>query len=159
MSREPLKCTILDDDGNPHEYLIVPHKASEGLVIGSRLVALAGPVLAGLVGKMLGGGKEPSILGALDSDIDLGAAAAGLAEAIGREDVAGLVKKLLGYCHRDGQALSGTSTFESAYVANYGEIGRAIAMVLEHNRFHLFFRGIGGKMGTAGEHKPSQLVP
>lgn len=146
MARAPVDCTILDDDGAPHAYHITPHTASEGLRIGSRLVALAGPALGGLVGKVVGAGQ---LAAALEDDLDLGALARELGVSLAAENVPDLVQKLLSNCVRDKLPLSNLGAFESAYQANYGELAEACAKVIEVERYALFFRRTVGRIGSA----------
>jgi hypothetical protein len=143
MARDQQNRTILDDDGAPHAYVLTPHKPSDGLKIGPRLVALAGPALASLIGGF--GSGPANLTKLLEQDLDLGAMAKELSLAILREDVSDLAKKMLAGSLRDGMPLDNSAAFEVAYQANYGELAEALAAVVEVNRFVLFFSRIVGR--------------
>jgi hypothetical protein len=140
FSVEPKKVIIEDDFGQPQTYLILPHPASEGLRLATRLFALIGAP----IGKLLESVADKG----LDTNIDLGSVVSELAQAIVAEDAPALVKDLFKYTHRNGVDLSNQAMLDSAFQANYGELAEALAKIIEVNGFIRFFSRFAKKAGA-----------
>lgn len=151
---EPHKLTIDDDQGQPHNYLIGAHPASEGLRLASRLFALVGAPFGQLLDVLVSRGEE--------ADVDLGGISSDLARALLEADMPALTRDLLRYTHRDGVDLGNAVLIDAAYQANYGELAEALAEVVEANGFARFFsrlakragRGVGGLVAQLSQQKP-----
>ena len=103
-----------DHAGNTHEYsaLLVP--ADDGFELSLELVAALGEPLF-------------AALGGLGEDDGL--------KSIEPKKLARLGRRLLSLVTRDGQALSNSHTFNTAYRGNYVELYTAIMKVVQENRF------------------------
>ena len=121
------KCVIHDVDGNPHDYMIVLHPASEGEDIMWQLAAMAGESLGGILAGAMGGGG-------LDSEIDFGAAGRDISNALRRSNMPEFRRQVLKHTTRDGHALADPTHYNEAYQANYGEMLKALREVLRVNR-------------------------
>lgn len=116
-----------DHAGNTHEYsaLLVP--ADDGFELSLELVAALGePLFAALGGLGEDDGDE--------DDMDLSALGPAL-KGIEPKKLARLGRRLLSLVTRDGQALSNSHTFNTAYRGNYVELYTAIMKVVQENRF------------------------
>ena len=141
--RNPPRRTVLDDDGQPHEYTLTPFGSSEGWKLATELFALVGPPL----GKLLGGVIEKGAAGLLDANVDLGVVMGDLTHSLLGSTP--LVRSLLRNVTRDRQLLDNPAIFELAYQANYGELAEVLAWVIEVNGFVRFFTRLLTKAGGA----------
>jgi len=148
---DPKKMTLLDDLGQPHGYLIVPHPASEGLRLASRLFALIGAPFGRIVDAVVAGGE--------DAEFNIGGASGELAQAVLSADLPQLVKDLLRHVSRDGVDLGNAVMIDVAYSANYGELAEALAEVVEVNGFVRFFSRLGKRAGKGLGGLVQQLSP
>ncbi len=147
MARDPQTRKIDDDDGRSHEYTCVPFGAADGMRVARQLFVLAGPSLAGVLGKV----KPGKAAELMDIDLDIGAIIQDLVVALGAVELDVLARDLLRLASRDGRPLGGCSAasaeFDTAYQANYGELVEALIWTVEVNRFGGFFRRLGGLAG------------
>lgn len=140
MARESSIHTILDDDGNEHEYGIHPHAAGAGFKLATELFGLVGGSLGALLNTVMGAGSLKAVLATDLSAIDFGAAINDLAMSIASSDTPGLARRLLRHTVRDGKPLTKQAHFDAAFEANYGELAEALALSVEVNRFVGFFK-------------------
>jgi len=151
---DPKKLTIDDDAGQPHNYLIGAHPASEGLRLASRLFALVGAPFGQLLDVLVSRGE--------DAEIDLGGISSQLAKALIEADMPALTRDLLRHTHRDGVDLGNATMIDVVFQGNYGELADALAEVVEVNGFARFFsrlakragRGMGGLVAQLSQQKP-----
>ena len=113
---EPLRFTLQDAAGEPHDYVVELHDGREGRPIATRL-----KVIAASAGISLIAGKAESIARLVDLVDDA------------------LVSQILTYTTRDGKALTrdgGLSVeYAGAYRGNYQEADGALWRVVEANGF------------------------
>lgn len=126
----PVEITVLDDDGNPHGYLIGLHPAAEGQKVVCQLLGLAAGPLAELLAAGARSGGD-----ALGADVDLQAVGRQVGALLLGDAPPRLIRELLGYTSRDGRALRGDHEFNVAYTGNYGELLAALKEVVQANRF------------------------
>jgi hypothetical protein len=136
---EPVSFIVYDEDGNPHEYTVRKHPATEGRMIALRLLGLGIEPLAGLLVPMAlaavrGGGASSAIT--VDG---LAQAVASLPAMISQID-APLIDAILKHTNRDGVPLMMRPgpvnlNFDAAYTGNYGELALALWEVIKANRF------------------------
>lgn len=137
-------CTIANDNGEPVEYRVSPHRTSQGLQVAARLFALAGPSLGSALGKV----NLADIRRLTDLDLDLGAVAGELARAVASEDLAGLASDLLRNVIRGGVPLDHPGAVDLAYAGNYGELAEALVWVIQINGFLRFFGRLSVRAGV-----------
>ena len=128
--------TLLDADGQPHEYEVALHKATDGQPIMWELYALAAGPLSGAVGALAGSGKIADVLDTDLSGLDFGAVGEGLSRSL--LTMPKLTPRILAGTFRDKKRLfegSDSSTFDAAYRGNYFELVRAVWEVVQANRF------------------------
>jgi len=154
--------TLIDSDGESHEYTVTQHGGAEGGSLARYVGALlVQPFITGL-GPML-----PTIIesaGGLDAAMSAGAdgllsAVMDSTEAMESVDLMALSKgvqaaltglpdsklyQILKYTNRDGKPLTkggkASRTYNKGYARNYTELARAIYEVCQYNGF---FPGIG----------------
>ena len=151
---DPKKLSLLDDLGQSHAYLVLPHPAAEGMKLASRLFALVGSPFGKLLDSLTSGSEEV--------EIDFGGISGELAQAVLSADLPQMVRDLLRHTHRDGVDLADPVMIDVAYSANYGELAEALAEVVEANGFVRFFsrlakragRGMGGLVAQLSQQKP-----
>lgn len=133
---------ILDDEDRPHEYLIEPFKASEGLKIQQSLLHVVGPSIGHTAGAIKGlnlGGSVAEMVKDLNLDGDnLASAIEGFALRIVQQGNDALWRQLVSECRRQNAkggwiSLNNQTHFDIIYAANYGELYRVVAKVLEVN--------------------------
>jgi len=110
----PHTFSLIDGDGESHNYSVRFHPGREGAKIMRQLLALGLPAL--VAGLDEGTGLDGGLARALDSFDD------------------GLIAALLRYTQRDGVQLSGVA-FDKAYQRNYFELTAALWEVITANRF------------------------
>lgn len=147
MLREPAKKTILDDDGNPVEYLLTAHPAGDGLRLAGRLFSLAG----GPVGKLFDAAGKGGLRALVDggAEVDLGGIVKELATAAVAADLGGLMAEMTRFAVRDGKGLDNPAHFNAAFSCNYGELAEVAAWVIEVNGFVRFFKRAAGLVGKS----------
>lgn len=148
---EPKKLSLLDDLGQSHAYLVLPHPAAEGLKLASRLFALVGSPFGKLLDSLTSGSEE--------TEIDFGGISGELAQAVLSADLPQLVRDLLRHTHRDGVDLAEPVMIDVAYSANYGELAEALAEVVEVNGFVRFFSRLAKRAGRGLGGLSQQLSP
>jgi hypothetical protein len=127
--------TITDDYGKPHQYMLVCFPALSGITIGQQLIDLMGASLR----------VHDGVAGAVQGF------AAGMLKA-GNEK---LILELLKYVSRNGEKVAEQAVFERVYMANYGELLRALEFVVEEN-----FAGFSSAAGEVlGRRLVSLLAP
>lgn len=130
MAREPLRITIEDDDGTPHEYEFTPCPALLSVGVVNKLQTI---LLAPLTAIIAGSRQTKQGGSLLDRELDAGAASAAataLSRAVIEAGEAEFVKVLLSYAHtrRAGEtALTKCSTnIDLLYTQNLGEMALAV---------------------------------
>lgn len=126
---------------NDHKYVCTPHPAREGMGFAKRVVGAAvAPLLRVLDAAFRDGTIKPGaaidaeFLGALLDKMDLSGVAADMRaaiESLSEDEIVGLFK----YTTRDGQKLSNSAIFDSAYAGNWAEFYQAVAHVVRVNKF------------------------
>lgn len=141
-----------------HAYEVTEFPARQGLRLQARLLRIVGPSIAALGAEALQGAQPSDVGSLLDVDISSEALTRAVGELVARLDeqrVERLILDLLGQTTRDGRPVGEETEFDAAYTGNYGELLRAIGLVLEVN-FGSFFgaRPTGG--ATAGPTPPNE---
>lgn len=141
--------TILDDEDHPHEYAITNFGAFEGIEIQKALAHILGPSIghaAGSIRKLDISGSVRDIVHGLElQGDDLASAIQGIAVRMDEKGGAALIRRMVSEVRRkrpDGKwlALKGDdAAFDEIYAANYGELFRVLAKVIEVN-FSRFFK-------------------
>jgi hypothetical protein len=127
---------------NDHKYVCTPHPAREGMGFAKRVVGAAvAPLLRVLDAAFRDGSvkpgasfADPEVLSALLDKMDLSGVAADMRaaiEALSEDEIVALFK----YTTRDGQKLSNSAVFDSAYAGNWAEFYQAVAHVVRVNKF------------------------
>lgn len=150
------KFTLKDWKGEEHNYLIVAHKATDGIRIVTQLISLAGEPIGRLIDsnlfKIVNLFKDGAITiddSTTDSEIvmeilqkipevgDLGLAGTlgDFVRTLNLIDSPALIQELLKNCTRDNQPLSNDQVFGEVYRQNYGEMLAAAMKSIEVNRF------------------------
>lgn len=126
----PVEASILDDNGNPHSYLVGLHPAAEGQKVVCQLLGL----VAGPLGELLAAGVRSGgdLLGA---DVDLQAVGRQVGAMLLSDAPPRLVRELLRFTSRDGRGLAAEHEFNLAFTGNYGELLAALSEVVQANRF------------------------
>lgn len=141
---DPITFTLVDADGQPHEYSCRPHPAREGSDIMWRLVALGaeplGRAAKGLLHTLDAGNlrqlmDDPNGLEKIAAAVDFAALGADVRAALQATPMSELVHAVLKYTSRDGKGLSNPILFDAAYTRNYGELLRAAWEAVQANRF------------------------
>jgi len=121
----PIRFSLTDADGGPHDYLVALHGAVEGQGIAWRLLAAGAEPLARLIASA-SGGLDAAALGSLGADVRAAILSVG-APAMTRD--------ILRYTSRDGAPLANDAAFNAAFRGNYSEMLLAVRRVTEINRF------------------------
>ncbi len=158
---------ILDDEDRPHEYAINPFKASEGLKIQQSLLHVIGPSIGHTAGAIKGlsfGGTVAEMVKGMDLDGDnLASAIEGFALRIVEQGNDALWRQLVSECRRQNAkggliALNNPTNFDIIYAANYGELYRVVAKVLDVN-FAPFVKRLKALIQSLSEDETDQETP
>jgi len=111
------------------KYEVTAFGARQGYRLQARLASIIAPALKGIVASLKGG---------LDAEIDLAEAGAGAASLvaglIGVDPDGKLIVEMFERTQRDGRVLT-EAAIDDVYSANYGEMVKALAFVVEANDF------------------------
>ena len=161
MARSEARRTLVDDEGNRHEYYATQLPAGEGWRLLVKLFAIAG----GAVGRSFGAltpANLPKAVDALGGFLDSGIDGEGIATALEKlamqllsdDDI---INKLLTTVARDEKRLSNPVEFDAAFAGNYGELIAALLFSLKLNYAPFFKRGLGGSSGLLDTVKAKVL--
>ena len=125
----PAEFVLKDDDGQPHNYVMPYHPASDGQRIVCQLAGLLGGPILELVAASQGGG-----LSNLDHTA-LSGAVRQAGQVLLSDTPPKLVRDLLRRAIRDGKPLASDYDFDAAYTRNYGELLAVLWEVVQRNRF------------------------
>lgn len=147
----PIELHLADARGTSHEYLITPHKGTEGVKLCRRVLGMAGApigrLMSGSLGDIVDAVQEGEL--SLDSDagelvallegVDVAQIVQDLQLAIGEAGDDLFFRSLFRHTHRDGKLLADPANFDAAFQANYLELFKAAWEVIRVNGFLLFW--------------------
>lgn len=107
------RTTLTDAQGEPHQYVVLPHGAMTGFPLGAELLDLLGETLR--------------------FERGVGACIEGLAKGMLKRGDVKLVLRLVEHVSRDGERLKDEAAFNRAFTANYGELLKVLVWVIEVN--------------------------
>ena len=128
---------------NGHKYAVMQFPAMTGLRYAIKLVKMIGPSLAKTAD---GAGSLSSLMDKDLSSMSVSGAVESLTERLDDVGTAQFILDLFQSTHRDGVILN-QGNFDSAFSANYGEMLKALAFVLEVN-YGGFFGAIREGIGS-----------
>ena len=135
--RAPLTFTLVDIEGNPHEYLVPLFRTEEGVKLLGRLMGCLGGPLAGIAGAAAAAFAAEGSLSAVISrevaSLDTDAVANQLRITFLSGAPADLLLDLVRGATRDSKPLSQPLAIDDAYAGNYLELVQAAWKVVQGN--------------------------
>ena len=134
MARTPVVKII-----NGHEWEVTPWPGGYGLKMQARLV----PMLKGITGAL----GEAATAGGAIMDVNIATLVEGIAGQIDDDKTPRLIKDMLFGAAVDNKDITMDKHFDNHFTANFAELYKGLAFVLEVN-FSDFFELVGGNTGS-----------